>query len=77
LNVHRVSDVRQREIHTSEPLVPEPSTLEVEFPIAKCKKYNLSGIEQIPAELIPTGGETLHSEIHKPIHSIWNKEELP
>jgi hypothetical protein len=24
LNVHRVSDVRQIEIHTAEPLVPEP-----------------------------------------------------
>jgi hypothetical protein len=25
LNVHRFSDVRQIEIHTAEPLVPEPS----------------------------------------------------
>jgi hypothetical protein len=24
-----------------------------------------------------TGGETLRSEIHKLINSIWNKEELP
>jgi hypothetical protein len=30
LNVHGVSDVRQAEIHTVEPLVPEPSVLEVE-----------------------------------------------
>jgi hypothetical protein len=77
LNVHRVSDVRQREIHTSKPLVLEPSTLEVEIAILMLKKYKSLGIEQFPAELIPTGGETLHSEIHKPIHSIWNKEELP
>ena len=30
LNVHGVSDVRQADIHTAEPLVPEPSALEVE-----------------------------------------------
>jgi hypothetical protein len=34
-------------------------------------------VRQIPAELIQAGGETLHSEIHKLIMLIWNKEELP
>jgi hypothetical protein len=29
------------------------------------------------AELIRVGGEKLHSEIHKLINSVWNKEELP
>jgi hypothetical protein len=29
------------------------------------------------AELIRAGGNTLHSEIHKLIDSIWNKNELP
>jgi hypothetical protein len=33
LNVHNVSDVRQIEVHTAEPLVPGPS-LEVEIAIA-------------------------------------------
>jgi hypothetical protein len=33
LNVHEVSDVRQAEIHTAEPLVPEPSPLETELAI--------------------------------------------
>jgi hypothetical protein len=32
-NVHGVSDVRRTEIHTAEPLVPEPSALEVEMAI--------------------------------------------
>jgi len=27
--------------------------------------------------MIKTGGRTIHSEIHKLIISIWNKEELP
>jgi hypothetical protein len=35
------------------------------------------GIDQIPAELIQAGGNTLCSEIHKLINCIWNKEELP
>ena len=32
-NVHGVSAVRQAEIHTAEPLVPEPSVVEVELAI--------------------------------------------
>jgi hypothetical protein len=36
LNVHRVSDIRQIEIHTAELLVPDPSPFEVE--IAKSLK---------------------------------------
>jgi hypothetical protein len=37
------------------------------------------GVDQIPGELIQGegGGGTLHSEIHKLINLIWNKEELP
>jgi hypothetical protein len=39
--------------------------------------YKSPGVDQIPAELIQAGGETLRSEIHKLIKLIWNKEELP
>jgi hypothetical protein len=49
----------------------------VEIAIEKLKRYNSSGIDQILAELIQTGGNKLHSEIHKFINSVWNKEELP
>jgi hypothetical protein len=35
------------------------------------------GIDQILAELIQAGGETLRSGIHKLIELIWNKEKLP
>jgi hypothetical protein len=76
LNVHSVSDVRQIEIHTAEPLVPEHSPSEVEIAIVKLKKYKLPGSDQIPAELIKAGGETLQSEIHKLRNCIWSKEEL-
>jgi hypothetical protein len=78
LNVHGVKDVRQTEIHTAEPLVPEPSSSEVEITIEKFKRYKSPGIYQILAELIQAGGggggEALHSEIHKLINCIWNKE---
>jgi hypothetical protein len=76
LNVHGVNDVRQTEIHTAEPLVPEPSSSEVEIAIEKMKKYKSPGIDQIPAELIQAVGNTLRSNIHKLINCIWNKEEL-
>jgi len=36
-NVHEVKDVGQAEIHTAEPLVPEPSASEVELTIDKLK----------------------------------------
>jgi len=56
LNIHGVNDVRQTEIHTTEPLVPEPSALKVELVIPKLKSLKSPGIDQIPAELIKVGG---------------------
>ena len=77
LNVHGVNDVRQAEIHTAEPPVPEPSAFEVEMAIENLRSHKSPGIDQIPAELIKAGGRTLRSAIHKLIIFIWNKEELP
>jgi hypothetical protein len=77
LNVHRFSDVRQIEIHTAEPLVPDPSPFEVEIAVEKLRRYKSPGSDQSPAELIQAGSVILLSEIHKLINSIWNKEELP
>jgi hypothetical protein len=65
LNVHRVSDVRQREIHTADPLVPDHSPFEVEIAVTKLKKYQSPGGDHIAVEVIQGGGETLWSEIHK------------
>ena len=39
----------------AEPLVPEPSALEVELAIEKLKCHKSPGIDQIPAELIKAG----------------------
>jgi hypothetical protein len=69
--------VRQTEMHTAEPFVPEPSASEVEVAIEKLKRYKSPGVDQSPAKLIQAGGETLRSEIHKLMTSIWNKKELP
>jgi len=77
LNVHDDNDARQAEIHIVELLVPEPSAFEVELAIGKLKNHKSPGIDQIPAELIKTGGSTIYCAIHKLIISIWNKEELP
>jgi hypothetical protein len=63
-------------MHTAEPVLPGPSCLEAEIGIAKLKKYKSTGSDEIPAELIQTGGEMLLSAIHKLINSIWNKEEF-
>jgi hypothetical protein len=54
--------IRQTEIQTAEPFVPEPSNSEVEVATGKFKRYNSPGADQIPAELILKAG-ILHSEI--------------
>jgi hypothetical protein len=41
-SVYRASDVRQIEIHTVEPLVPDPSPFEVEAANAKLEKIEIS-----------------------------------
>jgi hypothetical protein len=50
---------------------------DVEIAIVKFKKYKSPSSHQILAELIQAGGKTLQPQIHKLVHSIWNKEELP
>ena len=72
-----VKDVGQAEIHTAEPLVPEPSASEFEQAIDKLKRVKSPDIDQIPAELIKAGGRTIYLEIHKLVIFIWKKEKLP
>jgi len=56
LNIQGANDVRQREIHTTEPLVPESSVFEFELAIEKLKRHKSPGIDQILVELIKEGG---------------------
>jgi hypothetical protein len=47
LNVHGIN-VRQTEIHTAQPTVPELSAFEDEMAIEKLKRHKSPGIDQIP-----------------------------
>jgi len=67
LTVREVNEVRQREIHTAEQLVSEPTASELSLAIEKLKRHKSPGVVQIPAELIKAGSRTIRYEIHKPI----------
>jgi len=67
---------RQTKIHTAEPVLPQLSAFEFELTIENLKRHKSSGTDKIPAEFIKAWGRTIHSEIHKLINSISNKEEL-
>ena len=64
LNIHGINDVRQTEIHTAKPLVPEPSAFKVEMAIEKLKSHKTSGIDQIPTEKIEAGDRKIGCVIH-------------
>ena len=66
LNLHGANNVRDREIHTTESIVPESSASEAEMATEKLKRHKSPSIDQVPAEVIK-----VHSEIHKLINSIW------
>ena len=55
LKVHGVNNVKQTEIHTAEPLVPELSAFEVDMAIEKLKRHKSPGTDEIPADLIEVG----------------------
>jgi hypothetical protein len=61
-------------MHTAQPFVPVASASDVEAATKKLKSHKSPGVEQIPAELIQAGDETLRSEIQKLITLNWNKE---
>jgi hypothetical protein len=56
LNVQSPGSIRQTEIQTAEPFVPEPSAAEIEVAIIKMKRYKAPGSDQIPAELMQDRG---------------------
>jgi hypothetical protein len=63
-NVYGVSDVRQTEIHISEPPVPEPSAFQVEMATENVLRHKSPAIDQIPAEMIKAGGRTIRCVGH-------------
>jgi len=57
LNVLGVSGVKQRDIHTVEPLVSVPNAFELEMATEKLKRHISPGTDKIPGELIKSGVE--------------------
>jgi hypothetical protein len=64
-------------MHTAEPFIAESSASEFEFAVEKLKRHKFPGADQIAAELIQAGWETLRLVTDKLTTLIWNKEELP
>jgi hypothetical protein len=56
LNVHGPGGIRQTEIHTAEPFVPDPSAAEFAVAIRKLKRCKAPASDQIPAELLREEG---------------------
>jgi len=46
LNVHGFNDVRQTEVHTAEPLVPESSAFEFEMTIYELIRHKSANIDK-------------------------------
>jgi hypothetical protein len=51
-----VNYVWQTEIHTAEPVVPEPSAFDVKVAIKKLKRHTSTDYDKIPAEKVKAGG---------------------
>jgi hypothetical protein len=75
--MQRVSDVRQIEVHTAEPLISVPSPFEVKSAIAKQKRYKSPCSDQNSVEFTHARGEILRYKIHNVITSILHMEKLP
>jgi hypothetical protein len=56
LKVQGPGSIRQTEIYTAGPFVPEPSAAEIKVATRKLKRYKASGFDQIAAELIQARG---------------------
>jgi hypothetical protein len=63
LDIHGVTYVRQTEIHTAEPVVPEASAFKGEMAIERLQRYKSPGIDQTPAELIQAECKEVCSDI--------------
>jgi len=67
-----VNNIRQMDIYTSEPLVPESSVFQVELAAENVKRKKSSGVDQILVALIKAGSRKICTEIHNFINSVWN-----
>jgi len=56
IELHEVNDVKQREIHAAEPLVPELSAFEFELATQKLKSHKLPVLKNSQREFFKIGG---------------------
>ena len=56
---------------------PAPDLQEVKAEIGRLKNNKAAGIDQLPAELLKHGGETLATALYWAITKIWEGEILP
>jgi len=71
-----VNIVRQTEIQTAEPIVSEPSALDVEMAIGELRRPKSRTNDQSSTERIKAGVRTICSKIHKLVICVWIKVEL-
>jgi hypothetical protein len=57
-------------MHTAEPLLLEPSCIEVEIPFRKQETNQPPSTNQLPVELMKAAGNTLRSDINELINSV-------
>jgi hypothetical protein len=62
LYVQEVNDIRQTEIHTAEPQLPEKRAFEFELDIEDIESHISPGVDQIPAEMFKAGGRKFPKE---------------
>jgi len=55
----------------------QPGYEEVAYVIQSLKKCKAAGIDQIVAEFLKKGGETLWRRIHHLINLIWAQHKIP
>ncbi|XP_071653719.1 uncharacterized protein [Temnothorax longispinosus] len=60
-----------------EPQIESPSLAEVEEAIKKLKNNRAPGADNIPAELLKYGGDSLATAAHQLIGKIWDNEQIP
>ena len=69
--------IEGRDAETPEIEIAEPTRMDVKNAIQSLKTNRAPGLDNIPAELLKNGGETLHTKLFELILIIWRREEKP